>query len=91
MVYSNDMKNIEIGAFEAKTHFSQLLKDVEQGSVIHVTRRGKPVAVISSEGVDIRKSSLHALDRIAVRRQAIHTRENLTTEQILSFRDHGRK
>jgi prevent-host-death family protein len=34
----------EIGAFEAKTHFSELLVAVEGGESITVTRRGKPVA-----------------------------------------------
>jgi prevent-host-death family protein len=38
------MKPKVIGAFEAKTHLSQLLDDVESGSEIEITRRGKPVA-----------------------------------------------
>lgn len=33
-----------IGAFEAKTHFSQLLERVERGEEIVITRRGKAVA-----------------------------------------------
>jgi prevent-host-death family protein len=33
-----------VGAFEAKTHFSQLLERVERGEEIVITRRGKPVA-----------------------------------------------
>lgn len=36
-----------IGTFEAKTHFSQLLNEVELGQRILVTRHGKPVAEIS--------------------------------------------
>jgi len=38
------MKTRVIGAFEAKTHLSQLLDDVETGTEIEITRRGKPVA-----------------------------------------------
>lgn len=38
------MKREFIGAFEAKTHFSQLLERAQQGTVFIVTRRGKPVA-----------------------------------------------
>ncbi|HMO50846.1 MAG TPA: type II toxin-antitoxin system prevent-host-death family antitoxin [Kiritimatiellia bacterium] len=34
----------EIGAFEAKTHLSRLLDDVEKGVSIIITRHGKPVA-----------------------------------------------
>lgn len=33
-----------VGAFEAKTHLSQLLDEVEQGETITITRRGVPVA-----------------------------------------------
>lgn len=38
------MKTQRIGAFEAKTHFSQLLERAQQGTIFVVTRRGKPVA-----------------------------------------------
>ncbi|MDP6631576.1 MAG: type II toxin-antitoxin system Phd/YefM family antitoxin [Kiritimatiellia bacterium] len=38
------MKTQIVGAFEAKTHFSSLLEKAHQGTVIVVTRRGKPVA-----------------------------------------------
>jgi prevent-host-death family protein len=33
-----------VGAFEAKTHFAQLLQRVERGEEIVITRRGKEVA-----------------------------------------------
>jgi len=36
-----------VGAFEAKTHLSQLLDAVESGERIVITRRGKPVAELS--------------------------------------------
>ena len=36
----------QIGAFEAKTHFSQILEKAEQGSDFIITKRGKPVAKI---------------------------------------------
>ena len=40
------MLNQQIGAFEAKTHFSQIINEVERGADYIVTRRGKPVAKI---------------------------------------------
>ncbi len=85
------MSRIDVGAFEAKTHFSQLLKEVEQGNIVHVTRRGKPIAVIRPEEIDREMAIANALERISARRQEIHDREHLTTKQILNFRDHGRK
>ena len=33
-----------MGAFEAKTHLSALLDEVENGGVVIITRHGKPVA-----------------------------------------------
>jgi len=38
------METLSIGAFEAKTHFSELIEKARQGMVFVVTRRGKPVA-----------------------------------------------
>lgn len=37
---------MDIGAYEAKTHFSQLLERVENGERITITKHGKPVAVL---------------------------------------------
>ena len=36
----------QIGAFEAKTHFSQILEKAESGEDFVITKRGKPVAKI---------------------------------------------
>jgi prevent-host-death family protein len=36
----------KIGAFEAKTHFSQIIEKVENGADFIITKRGKPVAKI---------------------------------------------
>ncbi|MFV2062124.1 MAG: type II toxin-antitoxin system Phd/YefM family antitoxin [Chloroflexota bacterium] len=35
-----------IGAFEAKTHLSELLDLAELGERVTITRRGKPVAIL---------------------------------------------
>jgi prevent-host-death family protein len=37
-----------VGAFEAKTHLSQLLAEVSSGACVEITSRGKPVAVMIS-------------------------------------------
>lgn len=36
-----------VGAYEAKTHFAQLLDAVERGETITITRHGTPVAVLA--------------------------------------------
>ena len=42
---------IEVGVYEAKTHLSQLLDQVEAGNVISITRHGKRVARLIPEPV----------------------------------------
>ncbi len=39
-----------IGAFEAKTHLSELLERVERGEEFTITRHGRPVAKLSGVG-----------------------------------------
>lgn len=34
----------QVGAFEAKTHFSHLLEEVENGEQIIITKHGRPIA-----------------------------------------------
>ena len=41
------MEYQQIGAYEAKTHFSQVLDNVEKGADYIITKRGKPVALIT--------------------------------------------
>lgn len=36
-----------IGAFEAKTHFSSLLEEVEKGGQVVITKHGRPIAKLS--------------------------------------------
>jgi prevent-host-death family protein len=38
---------MNIGAYEAKTHFSQLLERVENGERITITKHGRPVAILA--------------------------------------------
>jgi prevent-host-death family protein len=38
--------NLNIGTFEAKTHFSEIMEEVQKGSDYIITKRGKPVAKI---------------------------------------------
>lgn len=42
------MQQKEIGSFEAKTHFAQLLTQVIEGNDVVITRHGKRVAVLSA-------------------------------------------
>lgn len=51
-------KSTEVGAFEAKTRLSQLLRETERGGSFVILRRGKPVArllppVAVEQGADL--------------------------------------
>lgn len=68
-----------VGAYEAKTHFSQLLERVEGGERIIISKHGVPVAVLQpvdrSRNVPVRETIAalkefqrgHRLDGLSVR------------------------
>jgi prevent-host-death family protein len=57
-----------VGAFEAKTHFAQLLQHVERGEEITITRRGKVVARLVPAGtLPDRDAALAAFRRLRKR------------------------
>ena len=62
------MKTIQIGAFDAKTHFSELLQDVLKGKSFEILRRGQPVAHLTS---------IRTADNSGVAREALDYFRNL--------------
>lgn len=88
---------ITIGAFEAKTKFSELLDRVERGEEIVVTRHGKPVArLVPDEPPDAdaarKAKATEALARIVALREHLRARGvSFTLDEILSARDEGRR
>ena len=80
----------EVGAFEAKTHLSELLAAAEAGESVLITRRGAPVArlVPAAQGKD-RAAAIARLDTL--RRKLAACGETLTSDEILSARDEGRR
>jgi len=82
-----------VGTFEAKTHLSQLLAEVEQtGESIMIQRRGKDVATLSpcrpvSETERERMGrAIEELRRIRARQKT-----STTAEEIREFINEGRK
>lgn len=75
----------EIGAFEAKTHLSELLSAVAAGESITITRRGRPVARLVPVAPD-RGAALAALRALRARLSA-----PLDRDEILAARDAGRR
>lgn len=70
------------GAFEAKTHFSELLSDVINGKKFIITKHGVQVAMIvpftkAEEGVDPVQDAIRALKKL---------RKGITLGKKLSIR-----
>ncbi len=78
----------EIGAFEAKTHLSELLAAVEAGETVRITRRGKAVAdlVPIADVRDVRASAISRIEQLSQQ-----LRQPLSVDEILSARDAGRR
>ena len=82
------MKTSSIGAFDAKTHLSQLLDRVAAGEEIEITRRGQPVArLIPYE---------QPVDRDAVRALVNRVREErgsykVSASEINAWKTEGRR
>jgi prevent-host-death family protein len=84
-----------IGLFEAKTHLSELIARAERGEEVVITRHNKPVAKlvpirdVSPELVRQRLEALAGLQ--AIGREIEKRGGPITVEEILAWRDEGRR
>jgi prevent-host-death family protein len=78
----------EVGAFEAKTHLSELIAAVEAGETVTITRRGRAVARLMPV-VDAGASRAAAAERIHALRAGL--KGTLSAADLLSARDEGRR
>jgi len=58
------MAQRQIGTFEAKTHFSQIIEKVSHGEDFIITRRGKPVAKIIPFDNEMRMTFKEAVEQL---------------------------
>jgi prevent-host-death family protein len=83
--------NKEVGAFEAKTHFSSLLERAENGEKITITRRGKPVAkLVPVEKERNTEEALKAFQRIRERAKTTGVKK-FDWNEWKKYRDEGRR
>lgn len=80
----------EIGAFEAKTQFSRLLARARAGEAFTITLRGAAIAKLVPIGEHDERASREAFARLR-RRAGAHQDKPVTTSEILSWRDQGRR
>jgi len=79
--------NNTIGAFDAKTHLSQLLEEVQNGNEIIITKRGKPIArLIPYRKEKKNKSIKEILETFDTIRESVKEKVN-----IKSYIAEGRK
>ncbi|MBQ5999853.1 MAG: type II toxin-antitoxin system prevent-host-death family antitoxin [Treponema sp.] len=87
----------EIGAFDAKTYFSELLRRVQSGAVINISKNGKPVAVLQSKQNSQNQTALNAHQRILERGKKFRSMMEssdaapITAEEIRELKNDGRK
>jgi prevent-host-death family protein len=80
------MKHVQASA--AKAHFAELLDEVERGETIVITRHGKQIARIVPEDSEREREIRQAMAEIEnIRKQ----NKPATREEILAWRDEGRK
>ena len=80
------MKQIQASA--AKARFAELLDAVERGETVVITRHGKPIARVVPEDTARREEIRLAMAEIKEMRKRAG---RATVEEILSWRDEGRK
>ena len=84
-----------VGLFEAKTHLSELIARAERGEETIITRHNKPVAKIvpiSKVSPELYAQRIEAIKGMQAIGREIEKRGGpLTVEEILSWRDEGRR
>jgi prevent-host-death family protein len=75
-----------VGAFEAKTHFSALLEEIERGNEITITKHGRPVAKLVPVGDRQRMTTVEAIDGLLKLRNRLKLKGDWR-----EFRDAGRR
>jgi prevent-host-death family protein len=81
-----------VGAFEAKTHFSELLERAEKGEEIVITKRGKVVARLVPAQKSVDATAVRAvLDRMRKRAKTARIDPPITWDEWKRYRDEGRR
>jgi prevent-host-death family protein len=80
------MKQVQFST--AKAQLSDLIDEVERGETVVITRHGKPVARLMREEDARRADALRAMAELKELRK---TAGRATVEEILAWRDEGRK
>lgn len=82
----------DVGSFDAKTYFAELLRNIAEGKTIRITKNGKPVAIMQSPQKAANSEALDAVKRLReIRNNVVSKSGSITAEEIKQLRDEGRK
>jgi len=82
----------EVQASVAKTHFSQLLDEVERGATIVILRHGRSVARIVPNEQRRREKHAEAIENLKkIGREIREKHGSMTLEELLSLRHEGHR
>jgi len=77
-----------VTAYEAKTHLPRLIRAVEQGETVIITRHGKPVAQLGPVQDQRRESVAEVMKRMEALRRRL---PKVSLDEILAWRHEGHK
>jgi len=79
---------MDVGIYEAKTKFANLVHLVEQGQTITITNRGRPVAdLVPTQGAN-KSDTSELINEILAARSRLPT---VSGAQLLTWKEEGRK
>jgi prevent-host-death family protein len=79
---------VTVSAYEAKTHLPRLIREVERGETVIITRHGKPVAKLAPVDDQRRAEVSEAIERIKALRRRL---PKIPLEELLAARHEGHK
>ncbi len=82
----------DVGSFDAKTYFAELLRNIAEGKTIRITKNGKPVAIMQSPQKAANTEAINAVRRLReIRNNIVSKSGSITVDEIKKLRDEGRK
>ena len=80
-----------VGSYQAKTHLPRLLSQVEKGESITITRRGKPIAILSPAQEPQRRDVKAVIEEFrAYSKDPARTSGPLSIREIREMTEEGR-
>lgn len=80
---------VKVGMFEAKTHLPEMVRRVEAGEEICLTKHNQPVAFLVSASAYRKNKNREALEQLVMLGKKIKL--GITIDDIIAMRDEGRK